>query len=376
MKILIAGDLFISDRFRGARLYDPSVESLFAAADFRIVNLEAPLTARRRRHNAFKKGPHLGASGAAALPFLQGLGVNLATLATNHVMDFGRAGLAETLENLRSAGIAAVGAGLDTREAARPFVLESGGTRIAVLNFGETEWGAADRGGAGANPLDVIENVRQIREARRTCEFAVVVIHGGQEDYPLPTPRMVRQYRFYAENGASAVVGHHPHRISGFEVHQGCPIFYSLGNFIFTLPSEYEWWYRGLVLGLRFRPGRPVEWEHVPVAQAVEGHRLTRLEGESGAAVRREVEDSSRIIADEALLNRAWDSYLDEFETYYLNFFSPLGLIRNAYVRTALGRLGIDRLFFGRSHYAEMLNTMRCETHAEAAKAIMARWLG
>jgi len=58
---------------------------------------------------------------------------------------------------------------------------------------------------------------------------------------------MVKQYRFYAENGADAIVGHHTHCIGGYEIYKDVPIIYSLGNFLFTLPSKREEWYSGLL---------------------------------------------------------------------------------------------------------------------------------
>jgi len=375
MNVLITGDLYVSDLFRDRDLCGPSIDSLFSAADYRIVNLEAPITGGAGGRGIRKTGVHLRTSAPALLPLLGRLGVDLATLANNHIMDYGRAGLAETLEALRQAGIGAVGAGLDPGEAARPATLERGGLRVSVLNFGENEWSSAGPGRAGANPSDVVENVKRIREARSGSDFAVVVIHGGLEDFPYPTPRMVREYRFYAENGASAVVGHHPHRVGGMEVHQGAPIFYSLGNFLFTQPSDLDEWYTGAVLSLRFRRGEAPAWRLTPVAQSKEDFSLGVLEGEPGAAVMRAVDAYGRTIADEALLGREWESFLGRYARYYANFFNPMSIIRSDRVRAGLEKLGLDRLFVTRSHYARILNTIRCESHAEAAKAVLERLL-
>jgi poly-gamma-glutamate synthesis protein (capsule biosynthesis protein) len=375
MKILLTGDLFVSDRYRDRSLFDPSVAALFAAADYRVVNLEAPITAGADEHRILKTGPHLRADKDTALPLLRGLRIDLVTLANNHIMDYGRPGLVETLENLKAARIGAVGAGRDLDEAARPFLLEKDGTRIAVLNFGENEWASAGPGRAGANPSDVVVNVNRIREARRTSDAVIVIIHGGQEDFHFPTPRMVREYRFYAENGASAIVGHHPHCTGGIEVHQGCPIFYSLGNFLFTLPSEYDWWYTGLALTLGLERGEAAAWELVPVAQSRSGFTVTRLDGERADAVRRDIEEYSRIVADETRLLRQWEAFLTAYEGYYLNVFNPLNIIPNDHVKTALAKLGIDRLFVTKSQYAQILNTLRCESHAEAAKGVLERLL-
>lgn len=375
MNLFIAGDLYVSDRYRGKELFDPSVVTLFAGADYRIVNLEAPITIKKKQQRILKTGPHLCAAKETTLPLLKKLGVDLVTLANNHIMDFGRPGLIDTLKNLESVRIDAVGAGRDLLEATEPFILEKDGIRIAILNFGENEGANAERGKPGANPLDVIENLKQIREAKRICEFVIVIIHGGQEDFHFPTPRMVKQYRFYAENGASVIVGHHPHCISGHEIHEGSPIFYSLGNFLFTLPSNFESWYTGLILSLQVQRNKEVLWDLIPVTQSKRDYTLTLLEGEKKEITRSEVETYSRIIADQALLNQRWKTFLMDFERYYLNVFNPISLIRNDHIRSGLAKLGLDRFFINKTHYAEILNTIRCESHAEAAQSVIGHLL-
>jgi len=223
--------------------------------------------------------------------------------------------------------------------------------------------------------MDVIGNLEQIREARKTFEFVIVLVHGGLEDFHLPTPRMVKQYRFYAENGASAVVGHHSHCVSGYEVHKGTPIFYSLGNFLFTLPHIYSRWYKGLVLVLKIQSGQGISWELVPVAQAKRHFTLARMTGEPLESIRRDIAEYTRIIADEDAHAHAWKKFLGDHEGQYLNIFNPVNAVWNGKFRAALFMLRADRLFRRRAHYAEILNTMRCESHAEAAQGIIRRIL-
>src|SRR5690606_36989198 len=141
-----------------------------------------------------------------------------------------------------------VGAGETKERAARIAYLDSSEQKIAFLNFSENEWSSAGETSAGGNGMDLIDDISAIREARLKADFVFVIVHGGHEYYNLPSPRMQKQYRFYIENGADIVVGHHPHCISGSEIFQGKPIFYSLGNFLFTSESRYEDWYRGAVL--------------------------------------------------------------------------------------------------------------------------------
>jgi hypothetical protein len=375
MNLLIAGDFYVSDDFQGKDLFDTPVESLFAGVDYRIINLEAPITLRARKNTILKTGPHLCAKKETVLPPLEKLHVDMATLANNHIMDYGRPGLLDTLGSLKSANIQTVGAGLNLQEARKPFILENDGDRIAIMNFAENEWASATMDRAGANPLDLIENIRQIREAKKSSGYVIVIIHGGHEYYEFPSPRMVRQYRLYAENGASAIVGHHSHCISGYEVFQGVPIFYGLGNFIFTDPSDFEVWYTGLILNLQISRNKDISWELIPVIQSKSQYFLTRPEGGKDEIVRNAINKYSATITDEALLAQEWKRLLSTRKRQYLDLFSPLNIIQNRYVRAALSRIGVAHLFIRKKHLARILNNIRCESHAEAVRDIIELFL-
>src|SRR5690606_22347516 len=106
------------------------------------------------------------------------------------------------------------------------------------------------------NPIDIIDNVKQINEARGIADYVFVIVHGGHEFFNLPSPRMQKLYRFYAEQGADIVIGHHTHCIGGYETYKGVPIYYSLGNFLFTKQNPYEDWYLGLVLEVEIVEGK------------------------------------------------------------------------------------------------------------------------
>ena len=132
-----------------------------------------------------------------------------------------------------------VGAGDNLQQASKPLYIKIKNKTIAILNFAEQEFSVAGKNTAGANPLNIIDNYHSIQDAKQQADILLVIVHGGHEGYPLPSPRMVQTYRFFAEIGASVVVGHHTHCASGFEVYHGVPIFYSLGNFIFDYNSVF-----------------------------------------------------------------------------------------------------------------------------------------
>jgi hypothetical protein len=370
MNIIFGGDLYISDEFDGHDLADEPVVRLFGQADYRVLNLEAPLTANIPGNRIFKTGPHLRSLPGTALPVLKRLKVDLVTLANNHILDYGPQGVSDTLTGLAEDKIGYLGAGMNLSSAAEPFILEREGKSIAFLNFTETEWSVATASTPGAAPLDIIDNVRRIRSAASDCDKVIVIIHGGNEFRRLPSPRMVKQYRFYAENGADAVINHHQHCIGGYEVYNNVPIFYSLGNFIFTMKSNISDMYTGLVVRLKISPEK-VTHEIIPVKQEKDTFRLKLCTGPEKKEVLDEVENLSGIIANGEQFEHHWKEYVNLHRENYLRHLSPANSINNPYLRKFFTIAGMNWLS-RRIHYRkQLLNRIRCEAHRDVTLEVL-----
>ena len=368
MKIIIAGNLYTTDEFRNRNLIDKSVVDLFETADYRIVYLEAPITKDNLKNKIIKTGPHLRMSSDTIMPYLHQLKIDAVTMANNHILDYGYKGVKDTFKELVDHKIKYIGAGNDLTEAKKPLSLHKDGMKIAILNFCENEWSIAEEDSPGANPMDIIDNAYQIREAKATHDKVIVIVHGGHEYYNLPSPRMQKQYRFYAEQGADIVVGHHTHCISGNEVHKGVPIYYSLGNFLFTSQSTIEDWYTGLVLEVNIEKGNLTSQLH-PLVQQKETFVLNLLHGKKREDIMKRISKYNAIIADKKMLKNEWDNYVDSKHDVYLNYWSPFSFISNRYVRGVLNRLGIKGL--NKKGIALALNLMRCEAHADMSKEVL-----
>jgi len=227
----IAGDFCITPAFVKKDLVQEQVKEIFNSSSINIVNLECPVNNGGEKYKIIKHGPHLQTT-EQIFDHLKALSISAVTLANNHILDYGEQGLNTTLEACKRNNIAAAGVGKDLKDAAKFIIIEKEDYRIAIVNFCENEWSIASDETPGANPLDIIENIRQIKKARTEADFVIVIIHGGNEYYNLPSPRIVKQYRFFAENGADAIISHHTHCVSGYEVYNKVPIFYGLGNML------------------------------------------------------------------------------------------------------------------------------------------------
>jgi len=364
MKILIAGDLVVSQKYNASDKVRAELVEFFASSDLNIVNLEAPVT--NSESKIVKTGPHLKANREGTLDIFRHLNVSIAALANNHIKDYGEQGVLDTIAFCRDNNIYTMGAGKNYEEAAETKVVQTPEGSVAIINIAENEWASADEASGGANGMCLIKDTKKIQAARRQHDFVFVIVHGGHEYYNLPSPRMQKQYRFYVEQGADLVVGHHTHCIGGNEVYQGSPIFYSLGNFLFTNNSVYPDWYTGLVLEVDISDGK-LRTSVKPVHQKPDTFELGFLE--DCAEVNRRIDEYSEIIQDQVRLEQAWREFVKQRERSYLGYWSAKVFIKNRYINALFNRLGF-RLTTTRA-LSYFLNLMRCEAHADLSRAVI-----
>lgn len=369
MKLLITGDLVVNNSYNIDCISNDIVD-LFANSDFNIVNLEAPITFKNEK--IIKTGPHIKANKKSTLEVLKTLNINLVTLANNHLKDYGENGVAETLLFCYDNNIATVGAGINLENAKKTFYLKNKEKIIAIINFAENEWASASKSSAGSHPMDIIENVHEMKNAKRNSDYVICIIHGGHEYYNLPSPRMQKQYRFYAENGADLIVGHHTHCIGGYEIYQGVPIYYSLGNFLFTKNATNPDWYIGLILEIEWKEDQ-LKTTLRPVCQEKETFKLYLPKGKEQEEIFNRVQSYSEIIQDESLLEQSWEQYISLKTGEYLNYWSPSSFVKNRFLRGVLNKLGID--FKNKKGLSLFLNLMRCEAHSDLSKEIINKYL-
>jgi poly-gamma-glutamate capsule biosynthesis protein CapA/YwtB (metallophosphatase superfamily) len=235
MKLALAGDTMLG-RMVGEALADSPPESLVAdevaaltrEADLFVLNLECCIAERgypQRKVFTFRAPP-------AALDLLLHLGADCVTLANNHALDYGPEALLETLERLRAAGIAAVGAGATVAEARRPAVLAAAGFRLAVLAASDhpEDFGAGpDR--VGIAYADFENGVPAwLAEAVGAADADGVLVtpHWGPNMTSGPLPYVRAAAGELQAAGATLVAGHSAHVFHGIAP----GILFDLGDFL------------------------------------------------------------------------------------------------------------------------------------------------
>jgi poly-gamma-glutamate synthesis protein (capsule biosynthesis protein) len=233
----------------GVRAPFRGVQRILDRADLLIGNLESVITTRGTRQSKTYtfRAP---ARGARAL---RAGGFDIVGVANNHALDFGRTGLADTLRNLRRAGVRSMGGGADAAAARAPVILRRDGLRIAVLDRADAHldsnewphlrWEATDRrsGLAYGRPAELR---RDVRAAHRVADVVVVMLHSGREYAASPTQAQRRIVRAALDGGAALVVSAHPHVLQRGRRSGSTMVAWSLGNFVFdgfaTVPGARD----------------------------------------------------------------------------------------------------------------------------------------
>ena len=171
----------------------------------------------------------------SVIPALKGAGINILSVANNHIGDWGREAYMDTLSRLKENEILYTGGGFSIEEAEKPVVIERHGVKIGFLAFSDQGPNSMSAGREVAGVL-LANNPRFdeiIKNAKAQVDHLVVTFHFGDEYQPTHNER--QEYLAYKaiDNGAKLVVGTHPHVIEDTEVYKQGYIAYSLGNFIF-----------------------------------------------------------------------------------------------------------------------------------------------
>jgi hypothetical protein len=372
IKILIAGDICPIGRNKSLFLQGNAQALLndlqpeFQQAHLSIANLECPLI--NDGSPSLKVGPHLGAP-MDCIKGLKAMAVDVIGLANNHLMDHGSSGLRSTIQTLDDYSIMHVGGGENIYEARKILVREVHGVRFGILAVAEHEFGIAEKKDPGANPLDLIDCVRNIDEHRSEFDQLIVLVHGGSEMYQYPRPRMRDISHFLVEQGARAIIWQHSHCAGCMEIYLGAPIVYGQGNFLFDQPAKPRMWHEGILicleindtgeLGARLIPYRQSDSE--PGAHAMaEGERKSFMEG---------FLTRSEAILDEAFVDQQWDTFCENNKRYYLHRLRGKASI----FRRVMGKLNLLHYLDTPAIQRTRLNIIRCESHRDLLIKVLTR---
>jgi poly-gamma-glutamate capsule biosynthesis protein CapA/YwtB (metallophosphatase superfamily) len=271
--ISFAGDVHFEAQLR-PRLSDPSIAlapiaTQLSAADLTVVNLETSIGASGTpapKRYTFQAPPE-------ALDALAAAGVDVATMANNHAMDFVPEGLSDTLAAIAAdPPLRVVGVGSNAAQAFAPAVVDVRGTTVAVIGAHSADdptadptehWAAGDDTPGVAVALDPARLAAAVRAAGETAEVVVVFMHWGIQGDRCPSPSQAESARILADAGADIVVGSHAHVVQGSGLLGDTFVAYGLGNFVWYNPGSDDGSVTGL-LTLTVDDGKVVAEQWLP----------------------------------------------------------------------------------------------------------------
>lgn len=274
VNISFVGDISLADNFDIIPYYDSRNEGIFGilstevvdrmkSSDIMIANNEFAVTNGDNKINKlynFKAKPE-------RLDIYKEMGVDLVSLANNHVYDYGEDGLLDTIKYLNEHDIPNIGAGKNIDEATKPYYFIAGGYKFSFISASRAEKNvvtpSAENNKPGIfwcyNPELLIETIKKEKEV---SDFVILLIHWGREDSHELEEVQMETGKLYIDAGADIVIGSHAHMLQGFEFYNNKLIAYNLGDFIFNRETKDTG-----MLSVYINAIRDIKYEFIPCEQ-------------------------------------------------------------------------------------------------------------
>lgn len=251
-------DFYIKKYFNGDfKLLFKNTKSLFDSIDIMSTTFEAPVLGKGR----YCSSCTVFVGDESFLEAVEYSGLDIFSLASNHIMDGGVEALANTQKLLDNINVLHTGASTKNNDdAAKPILVELNGIKIAYLAFNDTpgleQWANENKPGAAnisdwiidqnGNTIKYEPNEERIkyflnRAKSLNPDLIVILMHWGSVEYqPVPTPYTEKLAKLLTKYGADIIFGDHPHWVQKIEIIDNKPIFYSVGNFVFDQTWSIE----------------------------------------------------------------------------------------------------------------------------------------
>lgn len=364
ISLIIGGDLVPTESNRELfekaqieELIGKELKEELEKVDFRIFNLEAPIT--KNNEKLLKCGPNLKIN-PKSIKGIKGLNPSLLGLANNHIMDFKEQGLYDTLNILENNNISYVGIGNNLSTLKKFHILEKDEIKIGIYVCAEREFSIATNTTAGVNPLELIDNLEDIQKLRKLCDYIVVLYHGGKEHYRYPSPMLKKICNKMIEYGASIVICQHSHCIGSYEEYKNGIIVYGQGNFIFDDEDNNEFWNTSLLVKVEINDGR-ISIKYIPIVKKKNKIRKANLKEE------KEIVDSfekrSLDIKNEGFIEEEYRKFSKEYIWNYLYSICGFPRILRRIDNKVLDKKVLKYIY--KNKIVNILNFIECEAHRE-----------
>lgn len=314
--LLFAGDILMDDHYavmstyhnRGNDInqaFDQGLLEQMRNADIFMINNEFTFTSRGtptvNKKFTFRANP-------GNVSMYEEMGVDIVSVANNHIYDYGEISLLDTLDTLEQAEIPYVGAGRNLQEAMTPVYYIANGMKIAFVSATQIERnGTPDTKEATQDSAGVLRCMNPdnlllvIEEAKKNSDYVILYIHWGTESQEAIDWLQEQQAPIYAQAGVDLIIGDHPHCLQKMDSVEGVPVIYSLGNFWFNSRTQ-----NSCVVKVTLRAGEIESFQFIPCRQS--DCRTALLTGQE----KTEVLDYMRTISPNVTIDEEGYVFFDE----------------------------------------------------------------
>jgi len=370
VSVIIGGDLYpggqhmaFFEKGDATAIFGP-VLAEFLEADCVVVNLECPLF--DGNSPIVKNGPILKAS-TKSINALKNGQVKIVNLSNNHILDHGEAGLRSTMETCTRAGIMTFGAGPNIQAARQIQVMSIQNIKIGFIGLAEHEFSLATEESWGANPLDLIDFVRNIRANRSEYDHLVVLLHGGCEHNPYPSPRLMETCRFLVEEGANAVVCQHSHCAGCYEEYLGSHIIYGQGNLLFDELNQNQMFHEGFLVKLGIEKDGSSSFTLIPFEQCKNMFGVAMFTEDKEKKFISTINLRSDAILSKNFVRERWSDFCSKQSHRYLSTVLGHGRLLKRLNRNGI----LTRMLYSKSALVAVQNVVSCESHREVLEKIL-----
>lgn len=276
--LLFAGDILMDDHYAVMSTYhnggndinqafDQGLLEQMRNADIFMINNEFTFTSRGtptvNKQFTFRADP-------CNVSMYEEMGVDIVSVANNHIYDYGEISLLDTLDTLEQAEIPYVGAGRNLQEAMTPVYYIANGMKIAFVSATQIERnGTPDTKEATQDSAGVLRCMNPdnllltIEEAKKNSDYVILYIHWGTESQEAIDWLQEQQAPIYAQAGVDLIIGDHPHCLQKMDSVEGVPVIYSLGNFWFNSRTQ-----NSCVVKVALRAGEMESFQFIPCRQS------------------------------------------------------------------------------------------------------------
>ena len=316
-------------------LLGEDIYNILIDADFRIFNLECPLTDKNTPIN--KWGPVLRAN-TSTVNGIKSLNPSLLTLANNHIYDHGKQGIESTINILNKYNIPF--SGIKSNE----YILEKNKIKIGIYVCAEHEFNLE------SSFFDSLETPDKIYQLKKKCDYVIVLYHGGKEYYQYPSPLLQKRFRKMAEKGALLVVAQHTHCIGCYEKYNDSILVYGQGNFIYNENCNNS---SNSSLLLKINLSKESFFiDYIPVSKFEDKKHILN-----------DFEKRSLQILKSGFIENEYLNFAKKMHGYYLDSFQG-----NTYIHRIFRKIfkkNISKFVLSKSNLLRIQNYVQCEAHRE-----------